>query len=228
MPPVPLSSLIPLDSQSYLNISHDPVRGWLYNDWIGYQTVGSVQEGCERILDLMIEHRAFKVLNDNTRVLGIWSGAASWVATDWFPRMRGAGMQRFAWIYSASRFSQISTDTTLSLLDTGASVKVFYETSEAFEWLDQSDQREALMTAWIEQNRREGTPPQVISAVLSHHWTPARAWREHLGISQAQMAARLGISQLEYAARETVLHLNAGHREQIAAVLGVRSELLEV
>lgn len=225
---MPLSSLIPLDRQSHLHISHDPERGWLYSDWIGYQTVGSVQEGCDRILELMVRHQAFKVLNDNTRVVGIWAGAASWVATDWFPRMRAAGMLRFAWIYSASRFSQISTDTTLSLLDPGASVKVFYETSEAFEWLDESDQREALMAAWVEQNRRDGTPAQVISLVLSHHWTPVRAWREHLGISQAQMAARLGISQLEYAARETVLHLNAVHREQIAAVLGVRGDLLQV
>lgn len=225
---MPLSRLIPLDRQSYLQISRDPERGWLYSDWIGYQTVGSVQEGCERILDLMTEHRAFKVLNDNTRVLGIWSGAASWVATDWFPRMRAAGMLRFAWIYSSSRFSQISTDTALSLLDIGDSVKVFYETSEAFEWLDQSDQRDALMAAWVEHNRREGTPAQVIALVLNRHWTPVRAWREHLGISQALMAARLGISQLEYAARETVFHLNSGHREQIAAVLGVRSELLEV
>jgi DNA-binding transcriptional regulator YiaG len=180
------------------------------------------------MLELMVREQAFKVLNDNTRVLGIWSGAASWVATDWFPRMREAGMLRFAWIYSASRFSQISTDTALSLLDTGASIKVFYETSEAFEWLDEADQREAQMTAWVEQNRREGTPAQVVSLVLSHHWTPVRAWREYLGISQAQMASRLGISQLEYAARETVLHLNAIHREQIAAVLGVRSGLLEV
>jgi hypothetical protein len=224
---MPLSRLIPLDTQSHLHISHDPGRGWLYCDWIGYQTVGSVQEGCDRMLELMVREQAFKVLNDNTRVLGIWSGAASWVATDWFPRMREAGMLRFAWIYSASRFSQISTDTALSLLDTGASIKVFYETSEAFEWLDESDQREAQMTAWVEQNRREGTPAQVISLVLSRHWTPVRAWREYLGISQAQMASRLGISQLEYAARETVLHLNAIHREQIAAVLGVRSGLLE-
>jgi hypothetical protein len=55
-------------------------------DWIGYQTEKSVIEGCE------------KMLNDNTRVVGIWTPAAEWVGTNWLPRMEKAGLKQFTWV----------------------------------------------------------------------------------------------------------------------------------
>jgi hypothetical protein len=128
--------LIDLFQESYLRIRHDTDEGWLYADWTGYQTVDSVKQGCEEILRLMVEHAAFLVLNDNTHVLGIWSGASEWVAVDWFPRMSAAGLRCFAWVYSPSRFSQVSTDETLSVMDPEAArVAVFHDIGEARAWL---------------------------------------------------------------------------------------------
>lgn len=84
----------------------------------------------------MMQHKVTKILNNNTLVLGIWRGAAEWVASDWFPRMRKAGLTHFAWVYSSSRLSQISTEDTLALID-GESygVKVFNSVAEAQPWL---------------------------------------------------------------------------------------------
>lgn len=130
---------MPLDelfSEEFITISHDAAEGWLHVDWKGYQTVGTVQRGCERILELMVEHGVGRVLNDNTRVVGIWSGAAGWLAADWFPRMNAAGLRCFAWVYSPSRFSQVSTDATLAQMDPGAAgVAVFQDVDAAREWL---------------------------------------------------------------------------------------------
>ncbi len=130
---MPLNELF---REEYIAICLDTDGGWLQADWRGYQTVGTVQSGCERILELMVEHRTGRVLNDNTNVVGIWSGASEWVATDWFPRMTAAGLTCFAWVYSPTRFSQVSTDETLARMDSEAvGVKVFYEVDEAREWL---------------------------------------------------------------------------------------------
>lgn len=57
-------------------------------------------------------------------------------------------------------------------------------------------------------------PQEVIAAVVGNNRTPARAWREHPGLTQAGAAARIGLLQIEYAAREalrisTVLILKA-------------------
>ncbi|HEU4451916.1 MAG TPA: hypothetical protein VFR81_02615 [Longimicrobium sp.] len=124
-----------LFEDTFLSISLDP-EGWLHADWTGYQAVGTVQEGCERILSLMSEHGLQAVLNDNTNVVGIWSGASEWVAVDWFPRMNDAGLRCFAWVYSPTRFSRVSTDETLSFVDPDAvGVRVFLNVDDAKRWL---------------------------------------------------------------------------------------------
>jgi hypothetical protein len=129
-------SLVDLYHEPHLRIRHDTSEGWLYADWIGYQTVDSVKSGCEEILRLMVEHAAFLVLNDNTHVVGIWNGASEWVAVEWFPRMGAAGLRCFAWVYSPSRFSQVSTDETLAVMDPDAArVAVFHDAGDAIAWL---------------------------------------------------------------------------------------------
>ncbi|MDW3684613.1 helix-turn-helix transcriptional regulator [Cupriavidus sp. CV2] len=57
--------------------------------------------------------------------------------------------------------------------------------------------------------------------------TPARAWREHLGLTQAEVARRLGISQSAYAQQESSDKLRKASRGKIAAALGVAAEQLD-
>lgn len=57
--------------------------------------------------------------------------------------------------------------------------------------------------------------------------TPARAWREHLGLTQSGAAARLRISQSAYARLENCDHLRASTREKIAATLGINAVQLD-
>lgn len=129
--------LIVLFAENFLEISFDPNADVLYCNWKGYQSVASVRAGCEAMLKFSSEKKLVKILNDNTNVLGIWRSAADWMATDWFPRMKNAGMQAFAWVYSSSRLSQISTDDTLAMIDPGLyGIKLFYEKAEAQAWLD--------------------------------------------------------------------------------------------
>lgn len=121
------------------DIELDEKDGILYVNWKGFQLVESVQNGCEQMLLLLKQHSCTKVLNDNTNVTGIWSGASEWVAVDWFPRMREAGLQKFAWVYSPSYFSRLSTDKTLDstpkeLLQSNM-IQVFTDIAAAREWL---------------------------------------------------------------------------------------------
>ncbi|HYF04374.1 MAG TPA: hypothetical protein VEC36_13405, partial [Patescibacteria group bacterium] len=111
----------------------------LFVDWKGFQLIESVKNGCEQILFFLKEHNCTKVLNDNTNVTGVWSGASEWVAMDWFPRMRAAGLKKFAWVYSPSYFSRMSTDKTLDATPEDILnekiIRVFTDKREAEEWL---------------------------------------------------------------------------------------------
>jgi DNA-binding XRE family transcriptional regulator len=57
--------------------------------------------------------------------------------------------------------------------------------------------------------------------------SPVRAWREHLGITQAALAERLGISQSAYAQQENSARLRKASREKIALALGITAEQLD-
>ena len=53
-----------------------------------------------------------------------------------------------------------------------------------------------------------------------------RAWREHLGVTLAEMAARLGISQSAYAQQVGRERLRKSTHEEIAAALGIAEQQL--
>jgi hypothetical protein len=120
--------------ETFIRISYDPEEDWIYADWRGFQRPASMREGCEQILLALKKYRTNRVLNDNTHVEGIWSAASEWIARDWFPRMRQAGLQYFAWVYSTSILSQLSTDKTLHLTLEGF-VRTFYDVESARHYL---------------------------------------------------------------------------------------------
>ena len=124
-----------LVSEDYLQIEYEPVNHWIYADWKGYQTEDSIKNGCESILKFMIQFKCQKVLNDNTNVIGIWTPASVWVGSNWFPRIIAAGLKSFAWIYSPSVLSQVSTEETLKNTMATEIIKTFYGLTSGKEWL---------------------------------------------------------------------------------------------
>jgi predicted transcriptional regulator len=69
-------------------------------------------------------------------------------------------------------------------------------------------------------------PHDVVSRTVDGA-SPVRAWREHLGFTQADIAARLGISQSAFAQQENSDRLRKSSREKIAAALGVSATQLD-
>nr|WP_236872379.1 helix-turn-helix transcriptional regulator [Burkholderia territorii] len=70
-------------------------------------------------------------------------------------------------------------------------------------------------------------PHEVVSATVDGA-TLLRAWREYLGLTQAEVATRLGISQSAYAQQEGSEKLRKSTREKIAAALGITDAQLGV
>jgi DNA-binding XRE family transcriptional regulator len=72
------------------------------------------------------------------------------------------------------------------------------------------------------------TPHEVVGMMVKNDWTPVRAWREHLALTQQQVAERMGISQSAYAQQEVGTKLRKASRDKIAAALGIATDLLDV
>ena len=67
-------------------------------------------------------------------------------------------------------------------------------------------------------------PNEVVALVFAGDLSSMRAWREHLGLTQAEVAARAGITQAAYAQMETAAKPRATTRKKIAAAPGITLE----
>lgn len=70
-------------------------------------------------------------------------------------------------------------------------------------------------------------PHSVVSRIVDGA-TPIRAWREHLNLTQEEVARRLGISQPAFAQQEAVNKPRRATREKIATAFGIRADQLEL
>ncbi len=122
-------------SDSQITIQYNAEMKSLDVDWIGFQNYDSVKKGCLIMLDLLKKNNCAKVLNDNTNVLGNWSEAADWGGTVWFPEMQRAGLQFFAWIYSASTFSKLAAHKSLDVMLGNITTQFFTDIEDAKVWL---------------------------------------------------------------------------------------------
>ncbi|MGV3586512.1 MAG: hypothetical protein ACO1OF_05900 [Adhaeribacter sp.] len=124
-------------AENHIQIYYNQQASWLYVKWVGLQTNASVMAGCEKILEYLKVHKCTKVLNDSLKMDGIWSGAARWVANNWFPRMHAAGLARFAWVYAPGGLSQLAIDKTLRLIEPTylKYIETFHDLPTAQQWL---------------------------------------------------------------------------------------------
>src|SRR5688572_12969856 len=124
-----------LFSNDSLVISYEEKTGIICMDWKGEQNLETVKLGCNKLIKLLREVNCHKILNDNTHVRGSWSDASEWVATECLPNLKEAGLEYIAWVYSPSKFSQLSTNETLNLNKSVVAV-TFQDVEAAKKWLE--------------------------------------------------------------------------------------------
>lgn len=124
-----------LYKSSYITIQYDVVDDYLSAIWTGEQTGDSIREGCELILKHLDRQHCHKLLNDNTQVKGMWAEAAGWMANDWLPRLKEAGCQYFAHVYSPDLYSRLSADKAFGTWVKDLILTTFQEKGPAQSWL---------------------------------------------------------------------------------------------
>ncbi|MBI0181201.1 helix-turn-helix transcriptional regulator [Snodgrassella sp. W8158] len=70
-------------------------------------------------------------------------------------------------------------------------------------------------------------PSEVVSLIFDNGFTPARAWREYLQLTQEECARKLGISQAAYSQLETSNNPRKTTRNKLATALGINPEQLD-
>jgi DNA-binding XRE family transcriptional regulator len=73
---------------------------------------------------------------------------------------------------------------------------------------------------------RGTVPNEVVNFAYERGVSPMAAWREHLGFTQAEVAARIGVAQAAYAQMERVKQPRKATLEKIALAMGIEVEQL--
>ena len=74
---------------------------------------------------------------------------------------------------------------------------------------------------------KEGLIPHDVVSATVDGATPMKAWREYLGLTQAEVAARLDITQAAFAQLETSAHPRKSTLRRVAGALGLALEQLD-
>ena len=69
-------------------------------------------------------------------------------------------------------------------------------------------------------------PNNVVNLSFDKNLTPMAAWREHLGLTQVQVASRMNITQAAYAQMERVKKPRKATLQKVADALGLTVEQL--
>ena len=73
---------------------------------------------------------------------------------------------------------------------------------------------------------RSAVPHEVVTAAYERRITPMAAWREYLGLTQAELATRIGVAQPAYAQMERGKRPRKATLEKVAAAMGLEVDQL--
>jgi len=79
----------------------------------------------------------------------------------------------------------------------------------------------------VRQGLPQGTvPDEVVNLACKPGVSPMAAWREHLGLTQAEVASRMGVAQAAYAQMEWAKQPRKATLDKVAAAMGLDAEQL--
>jgi len=109
----------------------------------------------------------------------------------------------------------MNTHTEVQIIRDGAGHPAFVVVPYA-EWIKHSDQYAGMI------------PNEVMGKIIRDEMTPVRAWREHLGLTQADVAKLAGMSQAALSQIESGEHkIRKATREKLAKAMGITAAQLE-
>jgi hypothetical protein len=119
----------------YLTTEFEKANGWVYNNWIGYQTLPGIMVGADACLKPLQQNACACLLNDNREVIGPWDHAVEWIVTDWAPRALAIGLTHFANVVSPDSMAALSAESMRLGLGGMLQMRMFGNIDEAKAWL---------------------------------------------------------------------------------------------
>ena len=104
--------------------------------WKGYATSREFREANERILGVLCERNASKLLGDIKEFVLIGADDQHWLSTNWIPRAMAAGLRTVAMVTPVFYFNRVAVESVGQKLDPEALIlQHFDDRDTASQWL---------------------------------------------------------------------------------------------
>jgi hypothetical protein len=117
-------------------VTHDPEVPCVVMLWQGYATSAQFRAANERVLAVVAETQARKLLGDVSRFVLIGAEDQAWLNQNWIPRAVAGGLRHVALVQPSYYFNKVAVETVSSRIDPEhLSVSFFGDVAGARDWL---------------------------------------------------------------------------------------------
>lgn len=103
--------------------------------WKRYATSAQFRFVHEWMLKLLVEHGLRNILGDDSAIPTIHAEDQTWIAHDWFPRARAAGLERAVSKPPVSKFALNAIEKLRAETPSGVTFRWFPDLDDARHWL---------------------------------------------------------------------------------------------
>jgi hypothetical protein len=122
--------------EAYVSIRWNSSGGWVIAEWKGWANSSELRAAYEQALLAVVDNRASKWLLDGRELRAVVEADQRWLADDWVPRMRGAGVRHTAIVRPKSEIATVGIERVQATHNLNSQQRrVFTTLEEAEEWL---------------------------------------------------------------------------------------------
>ncbi|GAA4005289.1 hypothetical protein GCM10022408_16350 [Hymenobacter fastidiosus] len=103
-----------LHQSAVLTLDYDSVDDYLHAIWAPEQDLDTTRAGYEQMLAQLQTVHCHRLLDDRRQACLMWDELADWLATDWYPRARRAGLTAHVVVFSADFYGHRATEVVMA------------------------------------------------------------------------------------------------------------------
>ena len=125
-----------IDPSFACTVGYDAEVPCVIMTWKGYATSREFREANERILGVLTERKASKLLGDSKEFVLIGADDQHWLSSNWIPRALEAGLRTVALVTPVFYFNRVAIESVGQTLDPEALILQHFDNRDAArQWL---------------------------------------------------------------------------------------------
>jgi hypothetical protein len=117
-------------------VSYDESIPGIFVEWRSYANSTQLRFIHERVLELIEQHHASKILGDVSRLPTVHADDQKWIVENWMPRAKAAGLRAAAAKRPKAYFGRLAVSMLYTAMSADVAARSFKRLDDARRWLE--------------------------------------------------------------------------------------------